>query len=100
MCPWTNYESSSRRNTPLQRLPNNTKSHNVQHDSLIAMRESTPDPKSTTQWDAIRMAATTVAIVFTNYGKYQLHTGQCPVGWWTSDRRGLTRGDQRVVVNA
>ncbi|MBY4575288.1 hypothetical protein ACN94_17135 [Gordonia paraffinivorans] len=26
--------------------------------------------------------------------------GQCPVGWWTLDRRGFTRGDQRVMVNA
>src|SRR5690606_5096433 len=42
--------------TPLQRLPNNTKSPSVQHDSLIAMRESTPDPKSTTSWDAIGSA--------------------------------------------
>ncbi len=25
---------------------------------------------------------------------------QRPVGWWTSDRRVLTRGDQRVVLNA
>lgn len=24
--------------------------------------------------------------------------GQCPVGWWTSDRRGVTRSDQRVVL--
>ena len=23
---------------------------------------------------------------------------QCPVGWWTSDRRGVTRSDQRVVL--
>ncbi|MEO9327252.1 hypothetical protein, partial [Gordonia aurantiaca] len=26
--------------------------------------------------------------------------GQCPVGWWTLGRRGFTRGDQRVMVNA
>ncbi|MFN8031880.1 MAG: hypothetical protein U0Q47_01130 [Mycobacterium sp.] len=26
--------------------------------------------------------------------------GQCPLGWWTSDRCVLTRGDQRVGLNA
>ena len=37
--PWTNYAPSSPTNTPLQHLPNNTKSPSVQHDSLITMLE-------------------------------------------------------------
>ena len=53
MSPWTNYALSSPPNTPLPHLPNNTKSPNVQHDSLITTREPTPDPKSTNLWDAI-----------------------------------------------
>src|SRR6185437_16330366 len=39
MSPWTNYAPSSPTNTPLQHLPNNTKSPSVQHDSLITMLE-------------------------------------------------------------
>ena len=35
MSPWTNYAPSSPTNTPLQHLPNNTKSPSVQHDSLM-----------------------------------------------------------------
>jgi putative transposase len=53
MSPWTNYGWSLQRNRPLQHLPNNTKSLSVQRDSLIATREPTPDPKSTTPRDAI-----------------------------------------------
>jgi Transposase, Mutator family len=53
MSLWMNYGLSSRRNTPRQHLPNNTKSPSVQHDSLIATREPTPDPKSTTPRDAV-----------------------------------------------
>ncbi len=39
MSPWTNYRPSSLPNTPLQHLPNSTKSPSVQHDSLITTRE-------------------------------------------------------------
>src|SRR6185312_3095116 len=39
MSPWTNYGPLSPLNTPLQHLPNNTKSPSVQHDSLITTRE-------------------------------------------------------------
>jgi transposase-like protein len=39
MSPWPNSGPSSLRNTPRKRLPNNTKSPSVQHDSLITARE-------------------------------------------------------------